>query len=262
MNDPRLIARAINRTYNITRRVATYFLLNGRSFPYTFRESLVVVKPDEKVKLRVLNGGLSLISLHPHGQAVTETDLDGIPVVVTRTGWTSEVGYEIYLRDGSRGTELWERIMEAGRPHDIRPTGPSDIRRIEGGIFNHGIDMTITNNPYEMGLERLVDLDIEPDFMGKEALRRIKAEGVARRIVGVEIAGDPINFNTELWPVGAEGARKRHAASFCLLALTWSALSFAAYCSLKTSSFFSPTPGRPSRPAARVFSFWVLPVLK
>jgi manganese oxidase len=79
-NDPRLIARAINRSYNITHRVANYFLLNGKSFPYTFRESLVVVKPDEKVKLRVLNGGLSLMSLHPHGQAVTETAFDGIDV--------------------------------------------------------------------------------------------------------------------------------------------------------------------------------------
>ena len=142
-----------------------------------------------------------------------ETDLDGIPVVVTRTGWTSEVGYEIYLRDGSRGTELWERIMEAGRPHDIRPTGPSDIRRIEGGIFNHGIDMTIRNNPFEMGLERLVDLDSDAEFMGKEALRRIKAEGVGRRIVGVEIAGDPIGFNTERWPVGSDGAVVGHVSS-------------------------------------------------
>ncbi len=79
-NDPRLIARAINRSYDVTRRVATYFLLNGRSFPYTFRESLVVVKPDEKVKLRVLNGGLELMSLHPHGQAVTQTAFDGIDV--------------------------------------------------------------------------------------------------------------------------------------------------------------------------------------
>jgi len=79
-NDPRLIARAINRTYNITQRVASYFLLNGRSFPYTFRDSLVIVKPDQKVKLRVLNGGLSLMSLHPHGQALTETHVDGIPV--------------------------------------------------------------------------------------------------------------------------------------------------------------------------------------
>ena len=67
-----------------------------------------------------------------------ETTLDEIPVVVTRTGWTGEVGYEIYLRDGSRGDELWERIMAAGRPYDIRPTGPSDIRRIEAGILNWG----------------------------------------------------------------------------------------------------------------------------
>ena len=133
-----------------------------------------------------------------------ETDLNGIPVVVTRTGWTSEVGYEIYLRDGSRGTELWERIMQAGQPYDIRPTGPSDIRRIEAGIFNHGADMTVENNPFEMGLDRLVDLDIEADFMGKEALRRIKAEGVTRRLVGIEIAGERIGFNSEKWPVRSE----------------------------------------------------------
>lgn len=134
-----------------------------------------------------------------------ETDLDGIPVVVTRTGWTSEIGYEIYLRDGSRGDELWERIMQAGRPFNIRPTGPSDIRRIEGGIFNHGVDMTLENNPYEVGLDRLVDLDKEADFLGREALRRVRAEGVKRRLVGVEIAGAPIEFNMTRWPVRKDG---------------------------------------------------------
>src|SRR5262245_36948237 len=85
-----------------------------------------------------------------------ETNLDGIPVVVTRTGGTGEVGYEIYLRDGSRGVELWERVMEAGKPHNIKPTGPSDIRRIEAGILNWGADMTLETNPYEVGLGWLV----------------------------------------------------------------------------------------------------------
>jgi len=130
-----------------------------------------------------------------------QVDLDGIPVVVTRTGWTSEIGYEVYLRDGSRGLELWERIMEAGRPFHIRPTGPSDIRRIEGGILNYGVDMTLENNPYEVGLDRLVDLDKESDFLGREALRRIHAKGVTRRLVGVEIAGAPLEFNMTRWPV-------------------------------------------------------------
>jgi glycine cleavage system aminomethyltransferase T len=133
------------------------------------------------------------------------TDVDGIPVVVTRTGWTSEVGYEVYLLDPTRGVDLWERIMEAGQPHQIRPTGPSDIRRIEGGIFNYRADMDWTNNPYEMGLDRLVDLDMDGEFMGKDALRRIKKEGVRRKIVGVDIEGERLEMNSTRWPVRSEG---------------------------------------------------------
>ena len=136
----------------------------------------------------------------------TETEVDGIPVVVTRTGWTSEVGYEIYLCDSSRGTDLWERIMQAGEPYEIRPTGPVDIRRVEGGIFNWGADMTYENNPFEMGLDRLVNLDV--DCVARDALRRIKERGVSRRIVGVELDGErfPL-FNFTKWPVHHDGRR-------------------------------------------------------
>ncbi len=132
-----------------------------------------------------------------------ETTLDGIPVVVTRTGWSAEVGYEVYLRDGSRGDELWERILAAGKPHNMRPTGPSDIRRIEAGILNWGADITLDTNVYEVGLERLVDEGKRGDYIGREALRRIKAEGVGRRLAGVEIAGEAIEFNSTKWPVTA-----------------------------------------------------------
>jgi aminomethyltransferase len=134
-----------------------------------------------------------------------ETKLDGIPVIVTRTGWTGEVGYEIYLRDGSRGEELWERIMDAGRPHQIRPTGPSDIRRIEAGILNWGADMTLENNVYEVGLERLVDEGKSADYIGKAALERIRRAGVAQKSVGVEIAGEPIAFNPAKWTIKVGG---------------------------------------------------------
>ena len=132
-----------------------------------------------------------------------QTTLDGIPVVVSRTGWTGEVGYEIYLRDGSRGNELWERVMEAGRPHDIKPIAPCEARRVEAGIFNYRSDMTLENNPFEVtGLERLVDLDTDREFIGKQALRRIKAEGVKRKLVGIEIEGEPLPFElAEAWPV-------------------------------------------------------------
>jgi len=133
-----------------------------------------------------------------------ETHVGGIPVIVTRTGWTSEIGYEVYLLDPSRGTELWERILEAGAPYDIRPTGPSDIRRIEGGIFNWGADMTYDNNPFEMGLERLVDFDMKGDCVAMDALRSIRDRGVERRIAGVELDGAPFPaLNFTKWPARA-----------------------------------------------------------
>jgi aminomethyltransferase len=136
-----------------------------------------------------------------------ETELDGIPVVVTRTGWSGEVGYEVYLRDSSRGEELWERVMEAGKPHGIAPTGPSDIRRIEAGILNHGIDITLDDNPYEVGLDWMVDLKQEADFIGKGALRKIRDEGVSRKLVGVEIDGPKLDLNMTAWPVHHDGAK-------------------------------------------------------
>jgi aminomethyltransferase len=134
-----------------------------------------------------------------------EASLDGIPLVVTRTGWSGEVGYEIYLRDGGRGDELWERVMAAGRPYQIRPTGPSDIRRIEAGILNCGADFTLENNVYEVGLERLVDEGKRSSYIGREALARIKATGVTRKLVGVEIDGSRIELNATKWPVRTPG---------------------------------------------------------
>jgi glycine cleavage system aminomethyltransferase T len=143
----------------------------------------------------------------------TETDLDGIPVIVTRTGWSAEVGYEIYLRDGTRGGELWERIMRAGEPFGIAPTGPSDIRRIEAGILNWGADITLDNNPYEVGLGWLVDEDKPDPYVGKDALRRFKQEGFRRKLVGVEIEGAEIEFNATKWPVASGGGHAGHITS-------------------------------------------------
>lgn len=122
-----------------------------------------------------------------------EAELGGIPVVVSRTGWTGEVGYEVYLRDPARGEDLWASILEAGRPHGIRVIAPSEARRIEAGIFNYGSDMTVADTPFHVtGLERLVDLDAPAAYIGKDALRRIAEEGVDRKLVGIELGGEPL----------------------------------------------------------------------
>lgn len=134
------------------------------------------------------------------------TELAGTPVVVSRTGWSSERGYEIYLQDSSYGDDLWELIMKVGEPFGIRPAAPNTIRRIEGGMLSLGADMGLTENPFELGMDRLVDLDSDIDYVGKDALRRIKADGVSRKMVGLEMDGDAMpGPNGTSWTVRANG---------------------------------------------------------
>jgi aminomethyltransferase len=131
-----------------------------------------------------------------------EYDLEGMDVVVSRTGYTGEVGFEIYLKNASRdGMKFWDTVLEAGKPHDLAVIGPSQIRRVEAGILSYGSDIALDNNlysdyhflnPYEVGLEYTVALDQEADFIGKEALKRIADEGVSRKVVGIELMGDPL----------------------------------------------------------------------
>ena len=129
-----------------------------------------------------------------------ELELDGVPVLVSRTGWSSELGYEIYLRNSAHGDALWERIMAAGEPFGLKPGHTSSIRRIEGGMLSYHADADNKTNPYELGLDRLVNLDIEADFIGKAALRRIKEQGVSRKQVGLIIDGEPLQGpNTSYW---------------------------------------------------------------
>lgn len=135
-----------------------------------------------------------------------ELELDGIPLVVSRTGWSSELGYELYLRDSNLGDALWERIMAAGFEFGLKPGHTSSIRRIEGGMLSYHADADINTNPYELGLDRLVNLDMEADFIGKAALRRIRDEGVRRIQVGLIIDADPLKGpNTRFWAINRQG---------------------------------------------------------
>ena len=133
--------------------------------------------------------------------------LDGMELVVSRTGWSSELGYEIYLQDGTRGSELWEKIMAAGAPFGLKPGHTSSIRRIEGAMLSYHADMDIDTNPFELGLDRLVGLDAPHNFIGKEALKQIKQDGIARRQVGLILDCPPLSGpNTIFWPIHHDGS--------------------------------------------------------
>ncbi len=135
-----------------------------------------------------------------------ETDLDGVPVVLSRTGWSGEHGYEVFLRDGSRGAWLWERLFEAGALYGVIPGAPNQIRRVEAGLLSYGTDMDASTNPLELGLEKFVDLDGPDDFIGKAALQRVAADGPARQRIGLFVDGAPIRQPPiRWWPVSAGG---------------------------------------------------------
>ena len=137
-----------------------------------------------------------------------EYNLDGIPLIISRTGWSSELGYEIYLRDGSKGNELYEKIMEAGKEHGLKPGHTSTIRRIEGGMLSYHADADINTNPFELGLDRLVSLDNDINFVGKDALQKIKQDGVIRKQVGLEIDCAPLKGpNTSFWPLNKDNKK-------------------------------------------------------
>ena len=129
-----------------------------------------------------------------------------IPVVITRTGWSAVPGFEVNLLDGSRGDQLWDAIMAAGEEFAIRPIAPNEARRVEAGIFNWGSDMTLTDTPFHlMGLERLVE-EQPQDYIGKQALERIRREGVDRKLVGIEFDdSEPLEGISRSWPAHSDG---------------------------------------------------------
>jgi glycine cleavage system aminomethyltransferase T len=125
-----------------------------------------------------------------------KTSVNGIDVVISRTGFSSEVGFEVYLVGYDRGNELWEIILEAGKPHGLSPGSPNRIRRIEGGVLDFGADILPSNNPVELGMSRLISTD-KNDYIGKAAIDRVLAEGPARMMKGALIGGEAFQKNNE-----------------------------------------------------------------
>jgi len=135
-----------------------------------------------------------------------ETELDGIPILLARSGWSKQGGFELYLRDGGRGAELWNRVKDAGAAYGIVPGAPSDVERVESGLLSYGADTRYGVNPFEAGLGAFVHLDRADEFVGKTALQRIKTEGIRRRRVGFVIGGERIKGISDWHDVHFGGA--------------------------------------------------------
>ena len=121
-------------------------------------------------------------------------------LIISRTGWSSELGYEIFLTDSKVGNELYDHIMTIGEPMGLKPGHTSTIRRIEAGMLSYHADMTINTNPLELGMDKFIDLTDDFNFIGKNALFKIKNEGIKRKQVGLYLDNDRMDGpNTRFW---------------------------------------------------------------
>ena len=120
-----------------------------------------------------------------------ETEIAGTPVLLARSGWSGQGGYEIYLQDSSKAMDLWDAVWAAGQQYEVRAGCPNLIERLETGLMSYGSDMTLATNALECGFDRFMNLDKEAEYMSREALQRIAAEGIRRKLVKLALHGDP-----------------------------------------------------------------------
>ena len=132
-------------------------------------------------------------------------NLNGIDLIISRTGWSSEFGYEIFLLNFEDGDELYETLMQSGKGLGLHPGHTSTIRRIEGAMLSYHSDMDINTNPFELGMDKFIDLDKGFNFIGKNALLNIKKNGITRKQVGIILHNNPMEGpNTRHWDIKKE----------------------------------------------------------
>jgi len=140
-----------------------------------------------------------------------QTTIEGIPVVVARSGWSKQGGFELYLMDGSKADKLWSIFREAGQPWDIGPGNPNGCERIESGLFNYGADTDAQTNPFEVRLGKYVDLHAPDDVVGIHALRRLHKGGIKRQQLGVVLDGDKrLELDFRWLPIERDGETVGH----------------------------------------------------
>jgi aminomethyltransferase len=165
--------------------------------------SVVQVQGPKSPRLMARLFGEGVLDLRYYWLMVAE--FQGSGLVISRTGWSGGFGYEIYLENPAQGDALFDALLEEGRDCNAAPGAVNQTRRIESGILSWGVDMTLDDNPYQLGMGRLVELDDTPQFIGRDALIRLKNQPLDRTIVGLAIDGAALSANEDIWPELADG---------------------------------------------------------
>ncbi len=120
-------------------------------------------------------------------------DFAGVKHLIAQSGWSKQGGYEIYVEDNESGLKLYDYLFEIGDEFNIKAGCPNLIERIESGLLSQGNDMDIGDNPYECGFDKYINIDSDIEFLGKDKLKKIKSEGIKKKLMGVKIDTDSIS---------------------------------------------------------------------
>lgn len=173
-----------------------------------------------------------------------ETELFNIPVVIARSGWSNQNGYEIYIINETDGNPLWDKLIEAGAPYKIAPGSPNQIDRIEAGMVSHLGDTTLEDNPLELNLPKFCDLEQEADFIGKEALKKIQAKGIEKQFTGFKISGEKIGYNLRRMEIKDDKDITQGFISSCIYSPTFGCnigLGFVKFDKISSTETFKST---------------------
>ena len=125
-------------------------------------------------------------------------DFGGAKHLIAQSGWSKQGGYEVYVQNTEAGLKLYDHLFEIGKEFNIKPGCPNLIERIESGLLSHGNDMDNGDNPYECGFDKYINIDSDVTFLGKEKLKKIKSEGIKRKLMGVKLDLDKISLTGSL----------------------------------------------------------------
>jgi len=140
-------------------------------------------------------------------------DFEGRDMVIARSGYSKQGGYEIYVPGSDIGMPLWNALFAAGADLQVRAGCPNAIERVESGLLSYGNDMTDDNTPHECGLGRVCNTPTAIGCIGRDALLRVAKEGPVQQIRALEIDGPPVPGCDHWWPVMANGKRVGRVSS-------------------------------------------------
>jgi dimethylsulfoniopropionate demethylase len=210
INDPVILKLAENKWWISIADSDVIFFAKGLASGNKFEVKIL----EPKVDIIAIQGPKSFGLMEKvFGKTITELkffgfdyfDYKGTKHLIARSGWSKQGGFEVYVENSLSGQDLYDHLFEIGTEFNVKPGCPNLIERIESGLLSYGNDFDNQDNPFECGFEKYVSLDSEVVFLGKEKLKKIRSDGIKKKLMGVKIDTNKISLSGSVNITNSDG---------------------------------------------------------